>query len=283
MLQRKTGRSWLFRDSLEHNLARFTHFLQEGFLAEETARLNGWFQKIDARVKLFCILILVLTTAFSRDLVVILCLYLLSLIFCSGSRLLTTSFVRRIWMFMPLYTAFVAAPALFLTPGDPLWGSTRFSITAQGLNSFLFLVMRVATTVSFMMLLVLTTSWPRLLKAMRSLGCPRMVVFLLAMTYRYVDVLLQTANSLFLARKSRRLGHEEWRTTRSWIGALMGSLLGKSLHLSQEVFLAMQSRGFRGEPLLLSEFNMRKKDWLWFIALLVFALVAFYAGFWRYS
>ena len=44
--------------------------------------------------------------------------------------------------------------------------------------------------------------------------------------------------------------------------ASSGVLLSKTLHLSGEVYLAMQARGFRGEVYLLDDFQMRSLDWL---------------------
>ena len=45
-------------------------------------------------------------------------------------------------------------------------------------------------------------------------------------------------------------------------GAAAGVLLNKSLQLSEEVYLAMQSRGFRGEAYTMDDFRMTRRDWL---------------------
>ncbi len=205
------------------------------------------------------------------------------MILAAGSNIFSVSFLARVWIFMPFYTVLIAIPALFLTPGESIFRIPGLSldVTAQGFRSAAFLVLRVATSVSFMLLLVLTTSWPALLKAMRSLKFPRILVFLLMMTYRYLYVLLSTANALFLGRKSRRVGPEAWRSTRSWMGLLSGALLAKSFHLSNEVHLAMQSRGFRGEPVTMDDFRLKGSDFAWMFLLLLTAGAAFYFGRWR--
>ena len=229
---------------------------------------------MDARVKLYGVLLMIVSCAFSHDVNFIALVYFLSLAFAYKSEVLSGSFFRRIWIFMPFYTALIAIPALFVTPGEPwLELSGSLTITLQGARVALLLLLRVAASVSFMFLLIITTSWPTLLKALRSLGFPRLLIFLLAVTYRYIYVLLHTANSLFLARKSRAVGYESWRTTWQWLGSLVGALLGKSFHLSNEVYLAMRSRGFRGEPPTLQEFRLRFSDGLW---LILFTAVAGY-------
>jgi energy-coupling factor transporter transmembrane protein EcfT len=43
--------------------------------------------------------------------------------------------------------------------------------------------------------------------------------------------------------------------------ATVGVLLSKSYHLSSDVHLAMQSRGFRGEVYMLDDFQTGVADW----------------------
>ena len=266
---------------LEQNLSHFTTVLQHSVFAEEAASQTGWLQNMDPRIKTIGFLLLLLASAFSHSLPVSVAIYALSLILAAGSHVFSVHFFRRVWIFMPLYSALIAFPALFFTPGKPLLELPFFTMTEQGAKAAGFLVIRVATSVSYMFLLVLTTSWPRFLKALRSIGVPRIAVFLIAMAYRYIYVLLHTANSLFLARKSRRVGLEAWRSAGESLGVMMNVLLGKSYQLSGDVFLAMQSRGFRGEPVILSDFKMRTGDFGWLILLAGSAVIAFYMGYWK--
>jgi cobalt/nickel transport system permease protein len=55
-------------------------------------------------------------------------------------------------------------------------------------------------------------------------------------------------------------------------------LLSKSFYLSNEIYQAMQSRGFRGEVYLLDEFQMQSRDWLALASLLIIAAIAFLIG-----
>jgi cobalt/nickel transport system permease protein len=267
-----------YRTYLEKNLFRFSRAIQESMFAEEAATKTGWLQEIDPRVKVGGLLLLVLSCSFTHELSAIAVLFLFALLLVAGSSLLSFSFFRRLWIFIPLYTMLIALPALFLTPGDVLFQMpvTGWHLTAQGLRAVILLVARVTTTVSFVLLIVLTTRWSALLKALRWMGLPQLLVFMLAMTYRYIYVLLHSMTALFLARQSRRVGPEAWRSTKQWFGAISGALLGKSYSLSSEIYLAMTSRGFRGEPVLLEDFKTKPHDWLWLILFLSFAGVTFF-------
>jgi cobalt/nickel transport system permease protein len=267
-----------YRTYLEKNLLRFTQVLQESVFAEETAGRSGWLQKIDPRIKIAGLLLLILSSSFTHSILPIVVLLIFTFVLAAGSRLLSFSFFRRLLFFIPLYTTLIALPALFLTPGETLivLPGTNLMITDQGLRTATLLIVRVVTSVSFALLLILTTRWPVLLKALRWMGFPHLLVFMMAMTYRYIYVLLQSANSLFLARQSRKVGPEAWRTAREWIGAISGVLLGKSYSLSSEIYLAMVSRGFRGEPVLLTDFQTHPRDWFWFSLFLVLSGITFF-------
>jgi cobalt/nickel transport system permease protein len=265
-----------YRTYLEKSLIHFSGLLQESVFAEETSLQKGWLQPVDPRIKVGGIFLLILAGSFSHSITVIVGLFLLAGILAGGSGILSVGFLRRMWFFIPLYTILIALPALFLTPGNRIEGS---SITYQGVRTAVFLVLRVATCVSFMLLLILTTRWTVLLKSLRWMGVPHLLVFMLAMTHRYIYVLLQTTSSLFLAKQSRRVGPEAWRNAKEWLGAIGGVLLGKSYSLSSEVYLAMVSRGFQGEPVVLSDFELRPADWFWLLLFLSVAGVSFFQGY----
>ena len=50
---------------------------------------------------------------------------------------------------------------------------------------------------------------------------------------------------------------------RRWLAATAGTLFAKSYALSEEVYLAMQARGFRGEARVLQTLTWRVRDGLW--------------------
>ena len=83
------------------------------------------------------------------------------------------------------------------------------------------------------------------------------------MTYRYVFVILETALDMFESRKSRTVGVLDPADRRRLSAATAGVLLSKSIQLSSEVHLAMQSRGFRGEVHIMQDFRAKTADWFW--------------------
>jgi cobalt/nickel transport system permease protein len=240
----------------------FTEALAQTMESEECSRQHGLLQALDPRVKLVGLLALVVAAALSRKLMVMAVLFGLGVVLALASRLSLWSLAKRVWLVAFAFTFMIAAPALFLTPGNVIYRLGWLAITAQGMRSALVLVARVETAVTLSTLLVLTTPWMHLLKALRTLLVPVEVIMLLAMTHRYVVLLTETANAMFESRQSRMVGRLNGREQRRLMVNTGGVLLSKTLELGNQVFLAMLSRGFRGEVRLLHEFRLRGWDYV---------------------
>ncbi len=93
-------------------------------------------------------------------------------------------------------------------------------------------------SLSFGILLVLTTRWTNILAALRWFRVPSVFVTVLGMTYRYIFLLLHSINSMFLARRSRSLGDVLCKREPPWLGQALGTTMAKSHQLSEEVYLA---------------------------------------------
>ena len=237
--------------------------LEQSLFAEQNARKQGLLQGLDPRLKIVALLLLVLAVNLSHNILIILVLYFLALWLAFFSKISLAFFIKRVWLLIPFFTGIVALPALFITPGSivvhlPL----GLVITNTGVTTAAFLLLRVGTSVSFAVLLILTTPWNSVLKALGVLRVPDVIILILGMTYRYVHLLLHITNDMFLSRKSRLLRRMNGSEERHLVAATSGALLNKSLQVSSEVFLAMQSRGFRNYPRTMDTFKMRWMDWL---------------------
>jgi energy-coupling factor transporter transmembrane protein EcfT len=125
----------------------------------------------------------------------------------------------------------------------------------------------VATSISLVVLLTLTTNWPRLLAALRAVGVPRIFVLIIGMAYRYLYLLLGTVSDMFTARKARTVGGDGTaKDGRRFVAASVGTLFGKAHQLSDEVHQAMTARGFRGDAVTTTEFRLRAVDAAWAVA-----------------
>lgn len=268
------------RGLAERTVDGLLHAMERAVAAEAGAAAPGWLQRLDPRVKLAGVMALVAAVALSHRADVIAALLGAGVALAFASRVPLSALMSGVSFAAVGFAFALAVPAIFLTPGRPVatMPLAGWPITAQGLTSAGYLVLRVAAASTFGFLLVFTTRWPHILKALRAFRVPAVFVAVLSMTYRYILLLLESAHDMFVARRSRSVGRAGAGERRRAVAGSAGVLLGKSLHLSNEVFLAMQARGFRGEVRVVDEFAMRRRDWLALGAFTVVAAVAAWMG-----
>ncbi len=254
--------------------------LEHGLTAEELARRNGFLQRLDPRAKVACLLSLILAAVSVHRIAVLAALLAFAALLGASSQIPLRTMVTRIWSVVFLFSGILALPSIFLTPGRPLASipGLGWTATSQGLTTAAFLVGRAEASATFTLLLILCTPWAQVLKSLRVLGVPPLLVVLLATTYRYIFVLLRTTLDMLEARKSRMVGILTAPERRSLITSTMGVLAGKSLQLSGEVHWAMRSRCFQGQAYVLDDFQMRASDWIAAVLLTGVAAAAAWMG-----
>jgi cobalt/nickel transport system permease protein len=268
------------RGVVERSLSSFVDALEHAFHAAAMAKKNGMLQKLDPRIKIVAILPLIVIAALSRRLWIIAALFVIAITVAMLSRVSFDTLAKRVWLGVLTFTGLIALPALFLTPGQTIYTLPvlGWPVTAQGLRTASFLIMRAETAATFSILLVLCTPWSNLLKALRVLRVPIMLVVILGMTYRYIFLLLRNAHDMFTSRKSRTVGRLDGREQRRAATASAGVLTSKTVQLSGDVYLAMRSRGFQGEVYLLDEFRTGWFDWAILAIFMTTAALALWFG-----
>jgi cobalt ECF transporter T component CbiQ len=247
---------------VERSLAAFAEVLELADTAERLSAHRGLLQSLDPRTKIAGALLLVGAAVAAHHAVVPLALGGVAMMLAALSRIPLRLVALRIWLPVLFFTGVIALPAIFTTPGEarfrlPLLG---WAATEQGLRTAALLLVRAETCATVVVLVVLSTPWARLLKALRMLGLPAMAVAILGMTHRYIFVLLGLSQEAFEARRARLVGPLPASGQRRLAAASAGALLGKSLQLANDVHSAMQARGFRGAALSLDPFAWRGRD-----------------------
>jgi len=265
---------------IDRTLKSVVGMLEEFIFSEDHWQKPGLLQGMDARAKLLGLLALVVCTSLLHSIPLIYGVYGLTLMLAFLSRIEAAFFIKRVGLVLPFFVGLIALPATLniFTPGvmavkifslekgyhlGPYFIPPEIGMTRQGISTALLLVGRVATSMSLVVLLPLTTSWADLLKAVRSLGVPQIYVQTLGMALRYLFLLSQIIREVHIAKKSRTIRPQETRTEQRWIASQVGTLFQRSMQLSAEVHRAMMARGYQGEVRILSVFRVRKRDYLW--------------------
>jgi cobalt/nickel transport system permease protein len=281
LLHRILARSHRRRKSfVEKTIRTLLNVLEQALFAEEMAQSAGLLQRLDTRVKLFGMGLLIVTAVALHRLSVLIALLIATVLLAVASRIPIRVLATKVWIGVMVFTGAVALPAIFLTPGATNFRIPvlEWAVSYQGLRSAAFLILRAETAATLAVLLILCTLWTQILRALRFFRMPAVMVIIVGMTYRYIFLFVQTAQEMFEAREARLIGALQPADRRRLAAASAGLLLGKTLQLSGEVHTAMQARGFRGEVHLLDDFSMRSKDWLGLAAFSGVALAAIWFG-----
>jgi cobalt/nickel transport system permease protein len=264
---------------VEKTLTAGADILRQVMFSDESSSRPGLLQRIEPRVKMITLFGLLVAGSFLHTIPALLVLYAATLALAASSALPLGFFVKRVWLFVPIFTGIVLIPATLsvVIPGDvivPLWHWRGHAegITRQGLTSALLVVCRVASSISLVVLLTLTTPWTRLLASLRALAVPRAFILIIGMAYRYMFLLLASVTDMFESRKSRTVGAEKHDgAARRFVFATTGAVLGKSLTLSEEVHQAMVSRGYRGDAKVMTQPAPVWRDFAFAVAAAIFA------------
>ena len=256
------------RDYIAKTLTGLSSAMQESVFAEKWAKQDGLLQGMDARVKIVTLLGLVVLSTFLHHAAGLIVLAALTVICAAASKLGIGVFLRRVWLSAPLFVGAVALPAALnsVTPGRALvvlHTAPYLALTAPGMALAATLFLRAGVAVGFVVLLTLTTRWNELLYGLRVLGVPKTFLIILAMTYRYLAVLMSTTQEVFLARESRAIGRTDNAANGKFLAGAVGGLFGKSLALTEDVHAAMRSRGWNGSPSLARSLALRRLDFVW--------------------
>jgi len=240
---------------IERSLRNVIELTGQAMFAEQIARLPGFLQRMQPRVKLAGILSFIVAAVSVHQVPVLAALLLVAVTLAAISRVPLKILLSTVWAPAFLFSGLIAVPALFLTPGVPAGKIPvlGWTVTLEGLSAAVLLLLRVETGATFAALLVLTTEWARVLRALRFFRVPGIAVVILGMTHRYLFLLLKTAGEMLESRASRQVGNLAPADRRRFAAATVGVLFGKSYELSTEVHLAMRSRGFDGEVQLLDD------------------------------
>ncbi|HEY6329122.1 MAG TPA: cobalt transporter CbiM [Blastocatellia bacterium] len=268
------------RGFLERSIDSLLALTEHSLTAEGVASSSGLLQSLDPRVKVIGLLSLVIAVVLSEKLVIIVGLFAAGVTMALLSAVSVRHLATRVWVGALIFSGVIAFPSIFLVPGAALWRVPLlgWTATSQGLTSASFLISRVETAITFSTLLILCTPWTHVMKALKTLGVPSLLIVVLGMTYRFIFVMLRTAKDMLESRRSRVIGRMNGAEQRRLAASTVGVLLNKSMHLSGEIYLAMLSRGFTGNAYSLDEFEMKSHDWAALAGFILLSAAAIWLG-----
>jgi cobalt/nickel transport system permease protein len=154
-------------------------------------------------------------------------------------------------------------------------------VTVPGLQRAGFLLVKSLGAVSCLYFLSLTTPVVEIISVLRRLRVPAVFIELMGLIYRFIFVIMDTAEKMYVSQSSR-WGYASLKTAYNSLGQLVSNLFIKSYYRSQALFTTLMARGYTGEIRVLERpFPLSKKN-LALIALVDVLLMLLSLVTWRW-
>lgn len=127
-----------------------------------------------------------------------------------------------------------------------LLGKWYIGLTAQGIAICTSLFFRAMAAVSCLYFLSLTTPIVEIVSILRKFRVPELFLELMSLIYRFIFVLLETGDKIYTSQ-SARLGYSDLRKSYNSLGHLGGNLFIRAFKRSQDLYSALEARGYQGQ------------------------------------
>jgi cobalt/nickel transport system permease protein len=290
--------SWPFEDYLEKTLGDVQRILAEDAHSLSVHSYPGLMQSVEPHIKLLGIAALLLAAALTKNLAFLLGFSLLITVAAHYSGICLRVMGLRVWLPALIFAGISVLPGItnWVTPGTPIfilfsdanWQLGPFqlpaqlTITRQGLQAGLFVILRCGASLGCATLVIKTTRWSMLTKVLAKLGLSAAIIAVLDLSYRYMYLFLFLLMDYILGRKSRLVGRESQVAKIAWIGGTISDFYRITRQYSQDIHDAMQARGYCYEQFPETTIRWQAKDLVFLLlvgCLCYFALGGCYVSF----
>lgn len=143
-------------------------------------------------------------------------------------------------------------------------GTIRMGITAASLQRAAGIFIRSFGSISCLYFMILTTPMVDILTLLKKLHFPQLLIEMISLIYRFIFVLLETADRIRIAQASR-LGYENIRNGYRSLGMLTTALFLGAYKRAENVYMALEARGYDGELRVLEKEYQVSRSNVWWI------------------
>ncbi len=206
---------------------------------------------IDTRLKvIFAITTLLITVASTSPIPPLLAFITATVLILFAAKIKPRTYF--LLLLTPLFFGLISMLLMSLFFGysdSPLYSFEILSLVLvvqkEGVNMGLLVASRTLAGSACLFFLALTTPMTELFAGLRWLRIPEVVIELSMIIYRYIFVLLEEAERMWLAPQMR--GEGDFRTKIEVFSMLAGTLFLRTIHQGEKLFVAMNSRCYDGE------------------------------------
>ncbi|HSW65098.1 MAG TPA: cobalt ECF transporter T component CbiQ [Dissulfurispiraceae bacterium] len=203
--------------------------------------------RIDTRVRLFCAVFAIGLAIGQSGMLFPALIFLASsaAVFAIGIRM--RYYLMRLVEPLMIGLVLITIKSLSGNEGFATWqvGAWRVEIFQDGMVAGCAIALRIAASVSVMLLLAFSCTFTDLLTALSWFRMPRGMIEILLFAYQSLTALQEEASTIYHAQRNR-LGYTSTRQGLRSFGVLAGTLTLRAFDRSQTTALAMMQRGYDG-------------------------------------
>ena len=206
---------------------------------------EGTESQIDVPLHVFCTFVLILLVSLTRSFifVMIVNVWLLAVLSMTDTKRMVQ--ILKMSMGVTLFTVVVMLPAF-------ISGNTYSSI---------MITTKVFATITAMGLLSHSTKWSGLTEALKRFHMPDIFILILDITIKYIYLLGEFSLNMFYALKLRSVGKN--RSKYSSMAGIAGTVFLQSKEMAEDMYHAMECRGFTGEYHINNKSKFKWLDYLY--------------------
>lgn len=262
---------------IDKTIRSIAGIIKSSYVYWDMAEKDGLFQKLDPRLKVIFMIYFIVIVSLLRSLYAELAISAFVFILIALSRLNIFYMYKRIIGFAFFFGFLIALPSAFnvitrgeiILPVATLSKAYRFwiyyipkeiGVTAEGAFGVAMLTLRVANSIGISLLVVHTTPFFEIIRALKVFRVPDTFLMIILLTYKYIFIFSKTVEDMYQAMKNRLAGAADSAAVRELIAGRIFYLFKKSQMRYEETYRAMVSRGFAGDIELYSFRTFTARD-----------------------
>lgn len=229
-------------------------------LTRVTRQTEGKTNKFEINdvIKLISTLVLIIFVSLARNFTFVIIANVIMLVLINFLSINEIKYILKVSLTVTVFTFILLLPSILLG-----YGSNTLMIT-----------LKILVSVSSVNMLACTTQWNDLIMALKLFKIPDMFIFVLDITIKYILVLGEFSLNMVYALKLRSVGRSRNKSTA--LSGVVGTMFIKSKEMAEEMYGAMECRGFTGEYKVYKKFKMKLPDYICIIVNVVFIITYFY-------
>lgn len=282
--------SFSFIDRTLRNVCRF---IGTGYQQAGSSTQRGFLQILDARVKIVLLVSYALLISVVHKVPNLICIFALILLLYLFSAISLRMVYKKVFVYSFFFGFLVFVPAALniITPGKIVFTllqmesdkqfwiyhiPAQIGITYEGIGVVVRLYLKVVNSIALALLVLYTTPFEGIVKALKVFRVPDMFLLIITLTYKFIFILSHTVEETFFALKLRWWGKIKKLDADNIVAGRVAYIFRKSWHRYEEIYRAMVARGFSGKVNLYYLQKFRIWD---FVAILVFLAIGLWVGF----